>query len=103
MVQAHNRQAWRMETNSKKKLGCFLLAALAHSLVLTFSQLNPMVGAAFMYWSNLRRYSAVVFPEESRPSMAQWNEMACGRCSVSVASFSLATLPPILDAAFPFT
>lgn len=40
---------------------------------ITFSQLNPIVVTVFKYWSNLRRYNAVVFPAESRPNIAICN------------------------------
>lgn len=36
---------------------------------LTFSQLKPIVGTVFKYWSNFSLYRAVVLPAESRPSI----------------------------------
>lgn len=40
---------------------------------LAFSQLKPIVGTVFKYWSNFKRYNAVVFPAESNPSMTTCN------------------------------
>ena len=45
------------------------------------SQLKPMVGTVFRYWSNLSRYNAVVFPALSRPSMATWSGVPVGSAS----------------------
>lgn len=45
------------------------------------SQLKPIVGTVFRYWSNLSRYNAVVFPALSRPSMATWSGVPVGSAS----------------------
>jgi hypothetical protein len=64
---------------------------------LTFSQLKPIVGAVFIYWLYLSRYKTVVFPDESRPIMAQWRDPTLGKWSVMFDKASLATLAPILQ------
>ncbi len=63
-------------------------------LLLTFSQLNPMVGAVLTYWLNLSLYSTVVFPAESRPIMAQWKDPRCGRCGRRSARPPTSPPPP---------
>lgn len=42
------------------------------TIPLTFSQLNPIVGTVFRYWSNFSLYNAVVLPAESNPNMTTW-------------------------------
>jgi len=38
----------------------------------TRSQLNPTVGTVFIYWSNFKRYNAVVLPAPSSPIITMW-------------------------------
>lgn len=57
----------------KACIACYIDFASCNIFQLTFSQLNPMVVTVFKYWSNLRRYNAVVLPAESKPSIAICN------------------------------
>ncbi|KAG7216453.1 hypothetical protein INR49_001939 [Caranx melampygus] len=45
---------------------------------LTFSELKPLVGTVFTNSLNCRRYRTVVFPAESSPRMAMWNDWKNG-------------------------
>ena len=67
---------------------------------LTFSQLKPIVGAALTYWSNFKRYSTVVFPAVSSPTIAQWYVVKPGMLSVICNRCSLPMIWPIFCSCF---
>ena len=72
-------------------------SVVVHCPLLTFSQLNPMVGAVFVYCPYLSLYRMVVLPLLSSPIMTQWWPPLLPRLTSEDTSDSLPMFAPMLE------